>query len=171
MRARTMSTPRAGAFARTGNVNKSSDGSAACGASLRDTLLGEMVRPCNAAAVRFRKPDSTIANEKTRGRFPGAGFCSSCDDGDHAGDLPDVSNFFLEAAADLVAEFSSQILAPAAQIFRRQPLRQVLKQAMASPWRQLAGRSRRRLVLHGARASADARLPRNARSRVPRCIR
>ena len=29
VRARTMSTPRAGAFARTGNVNKSSDGSAA----------------------------------------------------------------------------------------------------------------------------------------------
>jgi hypothetical protein len=41
---------------------------------LRDTLLGEMVRPCNAAAVRFRKPDSTIANEKARGQFPGAGF-------------------------------------------------------------------------------------------------
>jgi hypothetical protein len=49
---------------------------------LRDTLLGEMVRPCNAAAVRFRKPDSTIANEKARGQFPGAGFCDFCDDED-----------------------------------------------------------------------------------------
>ena len=94
MRARTMSTPRAGAFARTGNVNKSSDGSAACGASLRDTLLGEMVRPCNAAAVRFRKPDSTIANEKTRGQFPGAGFCNFCDDGDMPVICPTCQTFF-----------------------------------------------------------------------------
>ena len=94
MRARTMSTPRAGAFARTGNVNKSSDGSAACGASLRDTLLGEMVRPCNAAAVRFRKPDSTIANEKTRGRFPGAGCCKFCDDGDMPVICPTCQTFF-----------------------------------------------------------------------------
>jgi hypothetical protein len=67
--ARTLSLegrPRAGAFARAGEIEKGSDGGARQGA-LRQALHGRLVRP--AAAVRFGNLDS----KKARDRFPGAG--------------------------------------------------------------------------------------------------
>jgi hypothetical protein len=68
--ARTLSLQgraRAGTFARAGKTLNEARTAARVKAPGGKRFLGRLVRP--AATVRFRK----VSNEKTRGRFPGAG--------------------------------------------------------------------------------------------------
>jgi hypothetical protein len=123
-----LSAPRAGTFARTGQFQK-----VRTAARFEARLATMRCFLGDGAPVKCgRRPIQEIQMQKTRGRFPGAGFCNSCDDEDMSVICPTCQTF-LKTAADLAADASSQTPAPVARIFRRRPLRQVLRPAAASP--------------------------------------
>jgi hypothetical protein len=66
-----------GTFARAGKIQKKVRTAARCETPLAKSLTWQFAAPGNAAAVRFRNSGNEILTQKTRGRFPGAGFLIS----------------------------------------------------------------------------------------------